>query len=201
MNKTVDYYLAPSSPWTYLGHTRLTDIVAALGVNVRLLPVDLGGKVFPATGGLPLGQRSAQRQAYRLVELRRFSEHLNMPLNLHPKFFPVSADPAAKLIIAVQEKEGARAAMTLCGVILSAIWAREENIADPQVLGSALEAAKLSREYLEVSNEPWVQGIYDQNTIAAIEQGVFGSPTYIFNKEVFWGQDRLDFLKARISAS
>jgi carboxymethylenebutenolidase len=200
MNQTVEYYLAPSSPWTYLGHQRFTDLVQATGVNVRLFPMDLGGKVFPATGGLPVGQRSAQRQAYRLVELKRFSEHLNMKLNVHPKFFPVNADSAAKLIIAVQEKEGPNAAMRLCGLILSAVWASEQNIADFDVLKSLLVTANLSHSHFELSEQSWVQDMYDQNTIKAIDLGVFGSPSYVLANEIFWGQDRLDFLKARLKS-
>jgi 2-hydroxychromene-2-carboxylate isomerase len=80
MGRTVDYYLAPQSPWAYLGHQRLADIVQRTGATVRVMPIDLGGKVFPISGGLPLGQRAPQRQAYRLVELQRFSQHLNVPL-------------------------------------------------------------------------------------------------------------------------
>ena len=82
MGRTVDYYFAPQSPWAYLGHQRLVDIVARTGATLRVMPMDLGGKVFPISGGLPLGQRAPQRQAYRLVELRRFSRHLKIPLNL-----------------------------------------------------------------------------------------------------------------------
>ena len=103
MNRTVDYYFAPPSPWTYLGHARLAEILRQRGCAVRVMPVDLGGKVFPISGGLPLGQRAPQRQAYRLVELKRFSEHLNAPLNLKPKYFPVSGDDSSRLIIAVEQ--------------------------------------------------------------------------------------------------
>ncbi|MCJ7798964.1 MAG: 2-hydroxychromene-2-carboxylate isomerase, partial [Polaromonas sp.] len=71
MSVTVDYYFAPQSPWAYLGHARLAQIARDAGATVRVLPVDLGGKVFPISGGLPLGQRAPQRQAYRLLELRR----------------------------------------------------------------------------------------------------------------------------------
>jgi len=199
MNRTIEYFLAPSSPWTYLGHNRLVEILKETGVTVRLFPMDLGGKVFPATGGLPLGQRSAQRQAYRLVELKRFSENLKMTLNLNPKFFPVSADLAAKLIITVQEKEGPERAMSLTGLILSNVWVDEKNIADPEILKSTLKVANLEPGYLELSHAPWVQDLYEQNTMTAIDKGVFGSPSYIFNDEIFWGQDRLDFLRLRLS--
>ncbi|MES2943725.1 MAG: DsbA family protein, partial [Pseudomonadota bacterium] len=79
MGKTIDYFFTPQSPWTYLGHQRFVAIAEAAGATVRVLPVDYG-KVFPASGGLPLAKRAPQRQAYRLVELKRFSEHLNIPL-------------------------------------------------------------------------------------------------------------------------
>ena len=72
MRTTVDYYFTPQSPWTYLGHQRLAQIAKAAGVAIRVLPVDLGGRVFPISGGLPVGQRAPQRQAYRFGELQRF---------------------------------------------------------------------------------------------------------------------------------
>ena len=124
MPQSVDYYFAPQSPWAYLGHQRLRDVAQAAGASVRVRPVDLGGKVFPISGGLPLGQRAPQRQAYRLVELKRFSEHLGAPLNLQPRYFPVGGDDASRLIIAVDVLQGAQAALDITGAILSAVWAQ-----------------------------------------------------------------------------
>ena len=76
--KNIEYYFSPSSPWTYLGHQRLVAIAARHQAVIEVLPVDLGGKIFPGSGGLPLGKRAPQRQAYRLVELRRWSAHLDV---------------------------------------------------------------------------------------------------------------------------
>ena len=83
MPHTIDYYFAPQSPWAYLGHARFSELLRASRRAVRVLPVDFG-RVFPATGGLPLPRRAPQRQAYRLLELRRFSAHLGLPLTLQP---------------------------------------------------------------------------------------------------------------------
>ena len=130
MSLTIDYYLAPQSPWTYLGHSRFHTIAQQAKANIRVLPMDLG-KVFPVSGGLPLGQRAPQRQAYRLVELARFRDALQLPLNIKPQFFPVAGDDAARLIIAVDMTQGAQAAMAITGAILAAVWAQERNIADP----------------------------------------------------------------------
>ena len=102
MSRTVDYFFAPHSPWTYLGHARFVQVARDAGAQVNAKPMDLA-RVFPVSGGLPLAKRAPQRQAYRLVELKRFSQHLGVPLNLQPRFFPVASDDAARLIIEAGE--------------------------------------------------------------------------------------------------
>ena len=200
MPLTIDYFLAPQSPWTYFGHARLTAMAAAAGAKVRIKPMDLGGQVFPVTGGLPVGQRSPQRQAYRLVELRRFADHLKLPLNLHPQFFPVPGDDASRLIIAVDQHDGADAAMRLCGALLSAVWADERNIADHTVLAELLQEQHLDAARLEQSKQAGAQSAYQAYTDEALKLGVFGAPTFVVDGELFWGQDRLEFLQRRLQA-
>lgn len=199
MSHIVDYYLAPQSPWTYLGHPRFADIAQAAGARVQVLPIDLGGKVFPVSGGLPLAQRAPQRQAYRLVELKRFAEHLELPLNLQPSFFPVAGDAAARLIIAVQAHDGDGAAMRLTGAVLKAVWAQQRNIADAGVLAALLNETGLAAQRLDDAQAPSVQRQYEANTQRAIDTGVFGSPSYVIEAEIFWGQDRLEFVQRRLA--
>jgi 2-hydroxychromene-2-carboxylate isomerase len=199
MNRTVDYYFAPPSPWTYLGHARLAEILRQRSCAVRVMPVDLGGKVFPISGGLPLGQRAPQRQAYRLVELKRFSQYLNAPLNLKPTYFPVAGDDSSRLIIAVEQLHGVDAAMRITGAVLAACWAQERNIADPKVLAELLNEQGLDAACLEKANSQSVQETYERYTEQAIAAGVFGAPSYVVDGEIFWGQDRLDFLDRRLA--
>jgi len=198
MGRTVDYYFAPQSPWAYLGHQRFADIARRAGADIRVMPIDLGGKVFPISGGLPLGQRAPQRQAYRLVELQRFSEHLKAPLNLKPKYFPVAGDDASRLIIAVDLHHGAEAAMKITGAILSAVWAQERNIADAKLLAELLAEQGLDASCMDKSQTQVVQEKYEAYTEQAIAAGVFGAPSYVVDGEIFWGQDRLDFLERRL---
>jgi len=197
MSKTVDYYLAPMSPWTYLGHQRFVRIAKNAGATVRLMPMDLG-KIFPISGGLPLGKRAPQRQAYRLVELARFSKSLNLPLNLHPKFFPVQGDPAARLIIAVDMHHGTDAALAITGAVLSAVWHEEHDIADAATLAALLSTQQLDAACLELSNTPEVQTRYDSYTQSAMDAQVFGAPSFVIEGEMFWGQDRLDFVAHKL---
>ena len=199
MGRTVDYYFAPQSPWVYLGHQRLQALIQRTGATVRVMPMDLGGKVFPVSGGLPLGQRAPQRQAYRLLELRRFSQHLNRPLNVQPKYFPVAGDDSARLIIAVDLALGSAAAMALTGAVLAACWAQERNMADVQVLADLLQSQNLPASLLAQSQQPEVQARYAAYTQSAIDLGVFGAPSYVLDGEIFWGQDRLDFLERALA--
>jgi carboxymethylenebutenolidase len=196
---TIDYYFTPASPWTYLGHARFAKIAADAGAAIRVLPTDLG-KVFPVSGGLPLAQRAPQRQAYRLVELARFSRHLGLPINLKPKFFPVAADAACRLIVAVSQQDGADAAMRLTGALLGAVWAEERNIADTQVLAEVLAECGLPAERLADASSAGVQEAYEANTRQAIASAVFGAPSWVIDGELFWGQDRLDFVQRKLDS-
>jgi 2-hydroxychromene-2-carboxylate isomerase len=199
MGRTVDYYFAPQSPWAYLGHQRLADMVLRHGATVRVMPIDLGGKVFPISGGLPLGQRAPQRQAYRLLELQRFSQHLNLPLNIKPKYFPVGGDDSARLIIATDLAQGPQAAMQITGAILAACWAQERNMADDKVLTELLQEQNLPVSLMTQSRSQAVQVRYETYTQAAIDAGVFGAPSYVVGGELFWGQDRLDFVERALA--
>lgn len=199
MRHAVDCYFAPNSPWTYLGHARFAAMVAKAGASVRLLPIDLG-QVFAVSGGLPLPQRAPQRQAYRLLELKRFAEALALPLVVQPRFFPVAGLAAAQLIVATEQVLGTASAMRLTGAIGVAVWVQERDIADAATLAALLGECELDAGLLAQSQSAEVQSRYAQNTQAAIEAGVFGAPSYVVDGELFWGQDRLDFVERRLAA-
>jgi len=199
MSPTIDYFLSPNSPWTYFGHERLVRIAREAGAKVVVRPMDLG-RIFPISGGLPLAKRAPQRQAYRLLELRRFSQQLGLPIHLQPKFFPVAADAAARLIIAVDQHDGVEAALRIAGAVMAAVWVQERDIASLEVLGQLLAECGLPSARLEQAGDPAIQQRYEANTQAAIDANVFGSPSYVVDGELFWGQDRLDFVQRKLSS-
>lgn len=195
----IDYYFAPQSPWTYLGHQRFQGIARRAGAQIRVLPIDLG-KIFPRSGGLPLPQRAPQRQAYRLVELKRFSDALALPLHLQPTYFPVPGDNAARLILAVDALHGSDAAMQITGAVLKAVWAEQRCINDAATLAQLLSECGLPDAAAADAQGDAVQQRYDQATQEAFDAGVFGAPSYVIDGEIFWGQDRLDFVERRLAA-
>ena len=194
MARNVEYFFTPVSPFTYLGHDRFVAIAGRHGVSIDVKPVDLG-PVFAVSGGLPLKQRAPQRQAYRLVELARWSKHLGLPLNLQPRHFPVPAAIASKWILAALSEQGAAGALKLTGALLRAVWAEERNIAESDTLAAiASEQGLDPRSLAEAAASAGIGERYDALTQEAIDRQVFGAPTYIYRDEPFWGQDRLDFL-------
>jgi 2-hydroxychromene-2-carboxylate isomerase len=193
MAKVIDYYFTPVSPYTYLGHERLLEIAGRHGATIAVKPVDYG-RIFPASGGLPLKQRAPQRQTYRLIELERWSKHLDKALNVKPKHFPVPPDAAAKWIIAAQTR-GTGDALALTGALLRAVWAEERDISDLPTLATIATEHGLDAALLGASAaSPEVASRYDALTQEALDRQVFGAPTYVYRDEPFWGQDRLDFL-------
>jgi 2-hydroxychromene-2-carboxylate isomerase len=199
MSKTIQYYLAPNSPWTYLGHARFVAMARAAGAHVELKPFDLG-KVFGVSGGLPLAKRAPQRQAYRLAELARWSELLQVPLKPQPAFFPVPADAAARLIIAARTSLGGDAALEVAGAVMRALWAEDKNISDEDSLAQIATMCGFDgRMLVKSSLTAGVQEQYDRNTDEAMAANVFGAPWYVVDGEGFWGQDRLDFVERALA--
>jgi 2-hydroxychromene-2-carboxylate isomerase len=195
MTKHIDYYFTPVSPWTYLGHQRLEAIAQKHDATIAYKPTDIG-KVFAVSGGLPLAQRPKQRQAYRLAELERWRKFLGIKLTLQPKHFPAPAERAMRMIIAAGEDAG-----SLAFAMMRACWAEERDVSDPATLRAIAGEAGLDGDALLAAAErDETQRVLAANTAEAIERQVFGAPTYVLKGELFWGQDRLDFLDRALGA-
>ncbi len=195
----IDYFVAPQSPWTYLGHERIVSLAARHGARLNCKPADFG-KIFSVSGGLPLGKRAPQRQAYRLKELARWREATGLPLNIHPKFFPVAGDDAARLIIAARQRHGDAVALTLAGKVLKAVWADELDISDRTQLVQLAKASGAADLQAQDCDQAAAQAEYEANTQSAIDLQAFGAPWYQIGDEGFWGQDRLDFVARKLAS-
>ena len=194
----VDYYFTPVSPWTWLGHARFVQLLQQHGATASVRPVDYG-RIFPISGGLPLPKRAPQRQAYRLVELRRFADHLGVPLNVQPKHFPVDASLASRLIVSSAQAHGDTAALDLAGRCGRAVWEQERDLAAADTLQALLAEAGLPATLMDAAHTDAAAQAFDGFTQQAIDAGVFGAPSYVIDGEIFWGQDRLDFVARRLS--
>jgi len=198
MGQAIDYYFATISPFAYLGHDRLVAIAQKRDATIAVKPINLG-EVFGVSGGLPLSKRAPQRQAYRLAELRRWSQFLEIPINIEPKFFPVNGDLAAAYILAANELGNAEA-LALARAVGRAIWQEERNIADAPTMEAIAAECKLPAATLATRAQAKdIAEKFTALTQEAIARNVFGAPTYVVEGELFWGQDRLDFLDRKLA--
>ncbi|WP_048648287.1 2-hydroxychromene-2-carboxylate isomerase [Nitratireductor soli] len=192
MAATVDYYLTSASPFTYLGHEALRAVLARHGATVRVKPINLMG-VWEISGAVPPAKRPPVRQRLRLVELQRIADFRGLPINTKPKHWPVdpllSDHVIAALVAAGHEPMG------YMGRIFAAVWANEEDIADPATLAKHLEAEGFDAEaILAAAKTEAIANIRAQNTKDAVTADAVGVPTYVLNGEAFFGQDRVEYL-------
>lgn len=197
---SIDFYLSTMSPWCYLAGDRMQQIAARHDASVSYKPLDVL-QLFDRTGGTRPANRHPSRIEYREQELRRWSAHLDLPLNLKPAFFPVNTAPSSYAVIAAQQAGGGDTGGLVQG-FLRAVWAEDRDIADDATIRDILAASgfdpDLADKGLFIGAET-----YGRNLDEAVNAGVFGAPFYIIREtgERFWGQDRLDFLDRALQSA
>jgi len=193
----VDYFMSHGSPWTFLGHNRLNKIVKKFNVQLNMYPVNYG-EIFPISGGLPVSKRPLQRQKIRLQELKRWAEFLNIDLIPEPKFFPSKSLLPSLLIIAAKIKKTNKD-FELASSIMNALWVKELNIDEENSLKNIMDNLELdSEDLLSFAKSQECESIFKEYTKIAIEKNVFGAPTFIIDDQIYWGQDRLDFIERHL---
>jgi 2-hydroxychromene-2-carboxylate isomerase len=190
---TIDYYFTSISPFTYLGHKAFEAMARKHGCAIAYKPFNLG-QIFENSGALPLAKRPPVRQRYRLLELQRIAEYRNLPINLKPAYFPADPTLADQCAIALVKAEQNPA--DFIWKALSGVWANNENVADEAVLSGYLSSlGQHVASILDFAKSEVAASLRAENTRQAIAADAVGSPAYVLNGEVFWGQDRIDLLE------
>jgi 2-hydroxychromene-2-carboxylate isomerase len=192
MSRQIDYYFSLQSPWAYIGHKPFREVVTTYGLTINYKPVVLI-ELFNETGGLPLAKRHPVRQRYRLVDLQRWRAKRGLDFHLKPTHWPFNARLADGLVIAAIE--AGHDPEPYLQLAYPAVWERQLDLTDPAVLTKLADDAGLpGKQLLERAGSDAIGAVYDQNRQDALAADVFGSPAYVLDGEVFWGQDRIDLL-------
>ena len=192
MPRQVDYYFSLQSPWAYIGHQPFVELVSTYDLKVNYRPVLLVD-LFSETGGLPLAQRHPVRQRYRMIELQRWRDKRGLNFHLQPANWPFNARLADGVVIAALEA-GLDPEPYLQRAY-AAVWERQLNLADAATLVQLADDAGLpGQQLVERSRSEAISASYEQNRQDALSADVFGSPGYVLDGEVFWGQDRIELL-------
>ena len=190
----IDYYYSLMSPWAYFGAPRLYALQKKYNFKINHLPLDIM-KLFPLSGGEPLGKRAEQRKVYRMMELKRWHKKLNMPINFTPKFFPPSnVSKASTIILSVNDQQKQN---EISFSFLHQMWVEEKDVGDENNIREACNNLDLNFEELLTIANTKIE-LFNSLAEKAAKLNVFGSPTYVLNNEIYWGQDRLSLLEEHI---
>ena len=198
MPRTIDYYFTLGSPWAFLGHQAFLDIARQNGASIRYKPLQLS-EVFPHTGGLPLPKRHPARQRYRIMELQRWREARGIALKLHPKHVPIGGTLPDRSIVALAESGADPGAYVKRA--FEAAWVEDRDVADEATLAALLkECGHDADAILAAAKSDAINAIYTARPQEAVAANVIGSPCYVVDGEVFWGQDRLALLESMLKS-
>ena len=192
MVPAIDYYFAGSSPFTYLGHQAIRDVAKRHGAVVNFKPVDPAG-VWKESGSVPLPQRTPTRQRYRFLELQRIADMRKLPINLQPAFFPADPSLADCCVIVLQAQNLDPA--DYMAQVFAAVWVQDRNIADPAEVAELLAESGFEAEaIIAAAQSAETQQKRQDFTEEAASVDAVGVPAFVLNGEVFWGQDRIEFI-------
>ena len=194
--KTVDFYFDFGSPAAYLAYTQLPKLHADTGATLVMKPILLGG-VFQATGNRP-PISVPQKGSYLFQDLGRYARRYGVPLVMNPNF-PINTITLMRADVGL----GLRHANRLTAyrdAIFRAIWVEQKNMNDPATVGTVLGAAGFDvAATIAMVAEQQVKDELKAVTQAAVDRGIFGAPTFFVGDQMFWGQDRLDFVREALA--
>ena len=197
MQKTVEYYFDFGSPAAYLASTQLPQLAADTGAAVLWRPMLLGG-VFAATGNSSPVTVPAKGR-YTFTDFSRFAQRYGVPLKRNPAF-PINTLNLMRIATGLQMRDDPRFTAYVQAVF-RAIWVDAQPMGDAATVAQVLQAAGLDApELLALAAEPAVKDQLKAQTETAVQRGVFGAPTFFVGEHMFWGQDRLDFVRAELLA-
>jgi len=196
MSKTVEFFFDLGSPATYLAYTQLPGLCAATGAQLIYTPMLLGG-VFKATGNAsPITIPAKGR--YMLQDLARYAQRYNVPLKFNPHF-PINTLVLMRAVTGIQIHQPERF-LDFIDCLFRALWVEGRHLGDPAVVAAVLaEHGFDPEEVLALTNEDDVKTTLKDNTEHAIQRGVFGAPSMFVGNQLFFGQDRLDFVREALS--
>jgi 2-hydroxychromene-2-carboxylate isomerase len=189
--KTFEFWFDFGSPASYLAWTQIPKVESSTGATATYKPMLLGG-VFQATGNHSPVTIPAKGK-YTFTDFARYAKRYNVPLNLNPHF-PINTLLLMRGAIGLQMNNDPRF-NDYCRTVFNAIWIDSQNLNDPMTVGKVLQQAGFNvDELLALTNDQATKDALKVATQEAVERGIFGAPTFFVGKEMFWGQDRLDFV-------
>ncbi len=196
MGRKLEFFFDYGSPTTYLAYTQLPGLVERTGATLVWKPMLLGG-VFKATGNQTPAAIPAKGM-HMGTDLARFAKRYGVPLQFNPHF-PINTLFLMRATYAAQED---RRLHDFIDMAFHAMWVEPKNLNDPEETARMLMSAGFDPDYMVArASQPAIKDQLKAVTDEAVSRGVFGAPTFFVDEtEMFFGQDRLDFVEEALRA-
>jgi 2-hydroxychromene-2-carboxylate isomerase len=192
MPRQIEFFFDFGSPTSYLAYTQLPRIAAECGAQIVWRPMLLGG-VFKATGNASPVTILAKGR-WMFGDMARWAKRYGVPLEMNPHF-PVNTLTLMRGATGLQMRQPAQF-LRYVDVIYRAMWVTPCNLGEPAVLAEILREAGFDSEaFAALAGDPEVKAKLVSNTEEAVARGVFGAPTMFVGEQMFFGQDRLEFVR------
>jgi 2-hydroxychromene-2-carboxylate isomerase len=196
MTKTVEFLFDVGSPYSYLAYHQLPKIAEAHGAAIVWTPVLLGG-IFQATGNRSPIEVPA-KGSYSSVDLHRWAKAYGVTIEMNPHF-PINTLALMRGAVAMQMR-GDEEFQRYLRAVFDAMFGKPRNLNKPEEIGALLTSAAFdAAEFMQLIGDQAVKDRLKENTASAVARGAFGAPTFFVGSEMFWGQDRLDFVEQALS--
>ncbi len=192
MSPTIDYYYFGLSPFAYFGHKAICDVAKANGATLNIKPVNLFG-LWEVSGAVPPAKRLPIRQKYGSIDIPRVAEYRQVPVTLPPAHFPVDVTLSDSCAIAIAD-QGADPAEYV-GAAMAGVWNDGANMSEEGEVASRLTKCGFDAD--AIMNAAKSESVAEKRatyTQEAIDSGAVGVPAYVLNGEVFFGQDRIEYI-------
>ncbi|WP_213940843.1 2-hydroxychromene-2-carboxylate isomerase [Pseudomonas sp. dw_612] len=196
MSKTVEFFFDLGSPATYLAYTQLPKICAQTDSQLIYIPILLGG-VFKATGNASPATIPAKGR-YMFEDLDRYAKRYGVPLKFNPHF-PINTLMLMRAVTGIQLRHPERF-QTFIDCLFNALWVEGRSLDEPTTVAAVLTQNGFDpNEVLALTADEEVKAVLRDNTEKAVQRGVFGAPSMFIGNQLFFGQDRLDFVVEALS--
>ncbi len=197
MEKSAEFFFDVGSPATYLAWTQLPALCAQAGATLVYKPMLLGG-VFQATGNASPATVAAKGR-YMTDDLSRFAKRYGVPFAMNPHF-PINTLQMMRGVVGMQLRQPERLDAFLTAVF-EALWVNGVNMNDPATVATTLAAGGVDpAQVFALVNDPDIKAALKTNTEEAVARGAFGAPTVFVADTMFFGQDRLDFVREALAS-
>ena len=197
MKDSIKFYMFPLSPWSYLSMERIYNLGKAFNISIDMKPIDLFF-IFEKNNIKKVFERPESIQNNRLRELNRWSNFLNIPIKIEPKYFPVNHIKSTNIIMAATIIFDFEKSYDFAISVCKALWEEDKDISNENVLFSIAEKFGEKKTLRTLMNSKRIKNKLEKNTKEALGQDLFGVPSFVYKKELFWGQDRIFFLEEKI---